>query len=92
MIRNKFPRSEAIRGSSSYESILSELQILRQKYDAVVDYTVHLTAERDSLVKQLEDTKAEEGGGKKMTSSPSRKGEKSASERKIQQVYRLHIY
>ena len=36
------------------ESIFSELQALRKKYDAVVEYTVHLTAERDAIVAQLE--------------------------------------
>jgi hypothetical protein len=33
------------------ESIFGELQNLRKKYDAVVEYTVNLTAERDLMVK-----------------------------------------
>jgi hypothetical protein len=36
------------------ESIFGELQNLRKKYDAVVEYTVHLTAERDLMVQKLE--------------------------------------
>lgn len=41
------------------ESIFSELQALRKKYDAVVEYTVHLTAERDAIVSQLESAQRE---------------------------------
>lgn len=44
---------------SSPESIFSELQGLRKKYDAVVEYTVHLTAERDAIVAQLETSQRE---------------------------------
>lgn len=44
---------------SSPEVMLTELQNLRKKYDAVVEYTVHLTAERDSIVAQLEDLQRE---------------------------------
>jgi hypothetical protein len=44
---------------SSPEVMLTELQNLRKKYDAVVEYTVHLTAERDSIVTQLEDLQRE---------------------------------
>jgi hypothetical protein len=36
-----------------------ELQNLRKKYDSVVEYTVHLTAERDSIVGQLESAQKE---------------------------------
>lgn len=45
--------------SNSPEVIFSELQTLRKKYDAVVEYTVHLTAERDNIVAQLEDIQRE---------------------------------
>ena len=31
-----------------------ELEALKKKYDAVVEYTVHLTAERDTILAQLE--------------------------------------
>ena len=48
-------------GDSSSDSVLSELLSLRKKYDAVVEYTVHLTAERDSVVAQLEEVHKELG-------------------------------
>mmetsp|Transcript_11985 Transcript_11985/g.12913 ORF Transcript_11985/g.12913 Transcript_11985/m.12913 type:complete len:291 (+) Transcript_11985:130-1002(+) len=81
-IRNKInPKSSSdnnsnsnnnIPSNSSPEVIFSELQNLRKKYDAVVEYTVHLTAERDSIVNQLdlvqrelnkEKSKKKEGSG-----------------------------
>ncbi len=34
--------------------MMQELQNLRKKYDGVVEYTVHITAERDNLLQQLE--------------------------------------
>lgn len=40
--------------ASSPEAMFTELQSIRKKYDAVVEYTVHLTAERDAIVAQLE--------------------------------------
>ncbi len=43
----------------SPEAILAELQGLRKKYDAVVEYTVHLTAERDYHFAQLEELRRE---------------------------------
>jgi hypothetical protein len=45
--------------TNSPEFILTELQNLRKKYDAVVEYTVHLTAERDAIVSQLETSQRE---------------------------------
>jgi hypothetical protein len=56
----------------SPESIFTELQSLRRKYDAVVEYTVHLTAERDYHFSQLEELKkevAKEKAKKKMMNS-----------------------
>jgi hypothetical protein len=41
------------------ENIIEELLTLQRKFDQVVEYTVHLTAERDSIVSQLEDCKRE---------------------------------
>jgi hypothetical protein len=41
------------------DAIVSELQSLRKKYDAVVEYTVHLTAERDYHFSQLEEVRRE---------------------------------
>jgi hypothetical protein len=49
--------AEEVPGSP--ESIFTELQSLRKKYDAVVEYTVHLTAERDYHFSQLEELKRE---------------------------------
>lgn len=45
--------------SSSPEVIIAELQNLRKKYDNVVEYTVNLTSERDSIVAQLESAQRE---------------------------------
>jgi hypothetical protein len=45
--------------ATSPDAIFSELQTLRKKYDAVVEYTVHLTAERDAIVTQLDTTQRE---------------------------------
>jgi len=56
------------------DSIFSELQALRKKYDAVVEYTVHLTAERDAIVAQLESAQRElnrEKTKKKTDGSPA---------------------
>lgn len=44
---------------SAPEVMVSELQAMRKKYDAVVEYTVHLTSERDSIVAQLESLQRE---------------------------------
>jgi regulator of replication initiation timing len=43
----------------SPETLYAELQNLRKKYDAVVEYTVHLTAERDTVVQRLEEAERE---------------------------------
>jgi hypothetical protein len=51
--------SHALEVPGSPESIFAELQSLRKKYDAVVEYTVHLTAERDYHFTQLEEMKKE---------------------------------
>jgi hypothetical protein len=85
-IRNKL-KSEPIPISSSPEVIFSELQNLRKKYDAVVDYTVHLTAERDSIVNQLDAVQRElnkersKKGKENSGSSKSEKNEKRVVER-----------
>jgi hypothetical protein len=67
-IRNKIMSDEALdamgaaTGSSDLhsvagtpEALLAELQSLRKKYDAIVEYTVHLTAERDYHFSQSEE-------------------------------------
>jgi hypothetical protein len=63
--------------------VLTELDSLKKKYDAVVDYTVHLTAERDTIVAQLEQTQRElsreisnKRGDTKIGTKSSKGGEK----------------
>lgn len=41
------------------EAIHAELMNLKKKYDVVVEYTVHLTAERDTLMAQMEELQRE---------------------------------
>ena len=67
VIRSRLTRTEssAINGrdgesiQNSPEIILAELLTLRKKYDAVVEYTVHLTAERDTIVSKLDELQRE---------------------------------
>lgn len=67
IVRNKLARinasisdtSSAAAGGDSQESTRAELEGLKKKYDAVVEYTVHLTAERDTIVAQLEEAQRE---------------------------------
>lgn len=108
-IRNKInPKSSSdnnsnsnnnIPSNSSPEVIFSELQNLRKKYDAVVEYTVHLTAERDSIVNQLdlvqrelnkEKSKKKEGSG----SGKLDKNEKRVVEkvRKFYSIFLIYAY
>lgn len=62
-----------VTGDSSYEACWAELQQLHRKYDQVREYTVHLTAERDTVVSKLERLQSElaqqeqarEGGGRR---------------------------
>ena len=53
------PGADDLTMMASPESLFAELQNLRKKYDAVVEYTVHLTAERDTIVQRLEETEKE---------------------------------
>lgn len=59
--------------------IMNSLQNLRKKYDSLVEYTVHLTAERDMLFTQIEDLKHEltKERGKKKDGSNGSSGELS---------------
>lgn len=66
MVRNRISSMESekhthqpIDLNGSPDAIISELQSLRKKYDAVVEYTVHLTAERDYHFSQLEEVRRE---------------------------------
>jgi len=78
-VRSKLSINEPSENYSSVitanpDSIFSELQALRKKYDAVVEYTVHLTAERDAIVAQLESAQRElnrEKTKKKTDGSPA---------------------
>lgn len=45
--------------SSGSGGSMDDLQELKRKYDAIVEYTVHLTAERDMIVTQLDVLKRE---------------------------------
>lgn len=45
--------------STNTDNVYNDLQTLRKKFDAVVEYTVHLTADRDNVVAQLEKVKQE---------------------------------
>lgn len=65
VVRKRLPKSESS-GTTSIlpipeniasnpDLLFAELQNLRKKYDAVVEYTVHLTAERDFHFTQLEE-------------------------------------
>ena len=65
---SKIPNSP---NSSSIYNI-NDLQILKSKYDTIVEYTVHLTAERDMIAAQHEVLKREYNSElkKKEKSSP----------------------
>lgn len=76
----------------SPEAIFAELQSLRKKYDAVVEYTVHLTAERDYHFTQLEDLRREfsrEKARKKAggDAANSKSKESKSSEKVVQQGF-----
>ena len=56
-MRNKLSKggsASSLNGASN-DTLLAELNSLKKKYDAVVEYTVHLTAERDTILSQLEE-------------------------------------
>lgn len=75
-------------GSGGGDNVLNELQTLRKKYDAVVEYTVHVTAERDTVVAELEELKKEGARDpkKKGGSSPRQGAADSAADRRVMQV------
>lgn len=80
-------RDGAIVGSP--EALLAELQSLRKKYDAIVEYTVHLTAERDYHFSQSEEKRnAEEklrdkSKRKSTDGSKSKGGDKQFLDKKV---------
>jgi hypothetical protein len=65
ILKNKLSRIEASIPTSptndaiKNDAILSELLALRKKYDSVVEYTVHLTSERDTIISQMEELQKE---------------------------------
>jgi hypothetical protein len=82
------------------DAIIAELQSLRKKYDAVVEYTVHLTAERDYHFSQLEEVRREyareksrnKSGGEGGSDMKKRSAEKSPggqSSAEVQQGFTL---
>jgi vesicle-associated membrane protein-associated protein A len=75
--------TSTIASQSSPEAIFSELQGLRKKYDAVVEYTVHLTAERDAIVEQLDKANKELGRARKGDSDSGDRGGGNGSETKL---------
>ena len=72
-------------GDGSYEegnseTLMADLVNLRSKYNAVIEYTVNLTAERDSIVHLLEETDKElarEASRRKLNPSDQTKLKKS---------------
>jgi vesicle-associated membrane protein-associated protein A len=79
-VRNKIisPKNDSTQASAP-EVILSELTALRKKYDALVEYTVTLTTERDTIVNQLDTLQRElnkEKSRKKDSTSGSGKSER----------------
>jgi len=63
-LRNRMHVSESngirpLDSSGSPDVVFSELQALRKKYDDVIAYTVHLTAERDNLIAQNDENRRE---------------------------------
>lgn len=58
-LRSGLARNDEPAGNATPELVVSELQAMRKKYDAVVEYTVHLTAERDAIVAQLDNLQRE---------------------------------
>lgn len=61
------------------EALLAELQSLRKKYDAIVEYTVHLTAERDYHFSQSEEKRNAE---EKLREKSKKKTDSSAPKSK----------
>lgn len=95
-VRNRLARStgdnDAASLGNSPELILTELQNLRKKYDAVVEYTVHLTAERDSIVGQLEVAQKELNREKLRKKSEGQTATKDKNEKKGVQVRFLFAF
>jgi hypothetical protein len=87
-LRSKLARedNEALAGDP--DAVMNELINLRKKYDAVVDYSAHLTAERDSIVAQFEDLQREYAReiGQKKAEGKAGKVERLVERKPVQQV------
>lgn len=70
----------------SHSELHKELQILRRKYDSVVEYTVQITEERDGLASQLAslETELAKERSKKKDGNASNK---SSEARRASEVY-----
>lgn len=85
-------------GGANPDAIFGELQGLRKKYDAVVEYTVHLTAERDAIVSQLEAAQREltkeknrKKGDSGATTAGSGKNDKAADKKVVEKGFSLFV-
>lgn len=100
-VRSKLPQFDVSTPSRNFsdssatpETILSELQTLRKKYDAIVEYTVHLTAERDYHFTALEALRREyskEKSKKKAGDTPTKKDTKTTDKVVVQQGFSLLV-
>ena len=98
-LRNKMPSSDPstnnFSANTSPDTIFSELQSLRKKYDDVIAYTVHLTAERDSLIAQYDESRRElnrEISRRKASeTSKTQKPEKVGESKKVVQQVNLFL-
>jgi hypothetical protein len=84
-------------GSPGSTAGSTDLEALKAKYDAIVEYTVHLTAERDMIVTQLEVMKKEYNNELKQGKKGDKKGGEASvgekgkdAEMKVVQVGALH--
>ena len=77
-------------GMMTKEMILDDLDKLKQKLDAMINYTVKLTAERDSLMLALEAAQKERGRERKAKTEGG-EGEQRATKKKSEQVSMLRL-
>ena len=108
-LRSRLARPQSLpdgdAGASDPDTVFSELLSLKEKYDAVVEYTVHLTAERDSIVAQFEDLQREyarevsqrksvdkSSGGVNNNGGTKSSDKSTADKRNIQQVCTLYLH
>jgi hypothetical protein len=90
--------SKGTPGSPGSAAGSSDLEALKAKYDAIVEYTVHLTAERDMIVTQLEVMKKEYNNELKQGKKSDKKGGEASAgdkskdaEMKVVQVSTAHL-